>query len=365
VSAGGARAVFLVDPQGRIRLQLLCDVCLGQGILEPSRLLSSLQASEDCPRQQDTLPSAPPAAPAPHPGRRFGHFAVEERLGEGAFSVVYRGRDTRLDRAVALKLLRPGQHVDLAVVLHEAKVAATLNHPNIGAIHDVLESTGAPMIVMELLPGGTLWEQMRGGVLRSRRAQVVLGSIARALAALHGAGVVHGDLKPGNVMFTADGTPKLVDFGVALLDGQRVVPSQSDDSTSLRSGTTIEVARSSADVDTVSEQPLRMTPASSAPITVVCGTPAYMAPELIEGALPSPASDVWALGVLVAEVVTGSKPFEGDGFVELLSDQLRSDPRRLARGVPPRWREVVRSTLVIEPSRRATADQVARMLGSV
>jgi alkyl hydroperoxide reductase subunit AhpC len=362
VVESGCRSVFLVDPGAVLRFQLTSDSCLGQGIVEPSRLLNAVRASEECPRQLDGLPAGPAVAPAPVPGRRYGHFTVEERIGQGAFSVVYRARDTRLDRVVALKILRPGRHLDLAVMLHEAQVGATLSHPHICAIYDVLEATGTPMIVMELLAGGPLAERMKDGPLGSRGTQSVIRAIVRALRALHAAGVVHGDLKPGNVMFSDDDTPKLVDFGVALLDGRRLLPTGSGGDSDVRSGSTQADARGPADRDTDLARS-EGAPASPAVLPVVCGTPAYMAPELLDGHLPTPASDIWALGVLTVELVTGRQPFSGEGFVDLLFSQRRSDPRRLARQVPPRWREFVRSTLVFDPARRLSADQAARMLG--
>ncbi len=365
IATRGARAMFLLDPASVVRFEMVCDSCFGQGILEPTKVLEAVQSADDCPRIWAETPgqAQAPHAPEPVPGQRFGHFAVEDRIGEGAFSTVYRARDIRLDREVALKHLLPGQHVDLAVVLHEARVGATLVHPNVCTIHDVLESPGSSLIVMEMLSGGSLAHRMRGGPIGSRRSRRVIRAIAQALRALHAVGVVHGDLKPGNVMFAADGTPKLVDFGVALLDGRRVVPTESSDVSSLRSGTTLAVDRSPTNADTLWALADDAVGVEARTLPVVCGTPAYMAPELLEGELPTPASDVWAVGVLAVELTTGLQPFRGETFVDLLLDQRRCDPRQLAREVPTRWREIVRSALVIEPDRRASAGDLARMLG--
>ncbi len=362
VRASGCRAVFLIDPAGVLRMSQTADCCLGQGSLDPGRILAAFQGADDCPRKGSSALDLP-AAPPPVLGGRFGPFVIEERIGEGAFSTVYRARDTRLDRVVALKLLQPGQHVDLAVVLHEAKVGATLSHGHVCTIYDVLESTGTPMIVMELLTGGTLIDRMVGGPLGTRRARSVVRGMALALQALHGAGVVHGDLKPGNVMFTADGVVKLVDFGVALLEGHRVVPTDPGSFSGSRSGATVGEVRSSADADTVSARG-QFEDLAEGTLPVVCGTPSYMAPELLEGQVPTPESDLWAMGVLVVELTTGLKPFRGESFVDLLFDQLRSDPRRLAREVPSRWREVVRNTLSVDPRRRMSASELVRMLGA-
>jgi serine/threonine-protein kinase len=248
-------------------------------------------------------------------------------------------------------------------MLHEAQVGATLSHPNICAIYDVLEATGTPMIVMELLAGGTLAERMRGGPIGATGTRTVIRGIVRAMRALHAAGVVHGDLKPGNVMFADDGTTKLVDFGVALLDGRRLLPTESGGDSGVRSGSTQPDARVPAVPDAVSERG-RREPPSAAAHPVVCGTPAYMAPELLDGQLPTPASDIWAIGVLAVELVTGRQPFPSVGLLDLALSQRRSDPRQLAREVPPRWREFVQSTLVVDPGGRASADQAAKLLVS-
>ena len=164
-------------------------------------------------------------------------------------------------------------------------------------------------------------------------------------------------------MFTRDGIPKLVDFGVALLEGQRVVPTDPGSLSGSQSGATVRIRRSSEDADTLSSR-LDPTGAGEHTLPLVCGTPAYMAPELLEGSVPTPASDLWAVGILVIELVTGHKPFVGETFIDLVFDQLRSDPRRLAREVPPRWREVVRRTLSVDPRKRLSAADLVRMLGS-
>ena len=212
----------------------------------------------------------------PQVGERFRHFQVRARAGAGGMGIVFRALDTRLDREVALKFLTGVGEVDpveAGRLRSEAKALAALNHPNIVTLYDFDEQGGAPFLVLEWVPGVDLG---RAGLTRPCAVPAFAGvalPVADALAVAHARGVVHGDLKPGNVLLSDDGAVKLADFGLAKLrDAQRTRTAQ------------------------------------------LAGTPSYMAPEQIAGGEVGPAADVFAYGVLAYELLAGRLPFTADNL---------------------------------------------------
>src|SRR2546423_3234570 len=208
-----------------------------------------------------------------------GRYERRGVLGQGGMGTVYDAWDRRLERAVALKVLRPTMAADATVRARfeaEARAAATLLHPNVVAVFDSGDDAGTAFLVMERLPGHTLRHEISGGPLSPDRVRAVLADILAALGAAHDAGIVHRDIKPGNVLFAPDGSAKVADFGIAKSAG--------------------------LDLTGTGE---------------IVGTTAYLSPERLEGAAASPASDVYAVGVLAYEALTGRKPFPADSPAEL------------------------------------------------
>jgi Tol biopolymer transport system component len=244
-------------------------------------------------------------------------------LGAGGMGEVYRARDTRLGRDVALKVLPSAFASDperLARFEQEARAAAALNHPNIIAVHDLGQHRGAPFIVTELLDGMSLREALNGGALPARKAIEHGVSIAQGLAAAHEKGIVHRDLKPDNVFVTADGRVKILDFGVAKL-------TQPD---SALSGLTVMPTTPGAVPQTVSG--------------MVVGTIGYMSPEQVRGGVADPRSDIFSLGVLLHEMLSGRRAFRGDTAADVMSGILREDPPELPvaeRHIPPALARIV------------------------
>ena len=227
------------------------------------------------------------------PGTRLGPYEIQAAIGAGGMGEVYLAHDTRLNRKVALKSLS-GPSVDTPEardrLLREARAAAQLTHPNIAAIHDILDTGPCPCIVMEYVQGETLAAKIARGPSPSGQAVAIGVQLADALAHAHAAGVVHRDLKPANVQVTPDGTAKILDFGLAR--------SRSLEDPTMPAGAAAgDVARSQAG---------RLT-----------GTPAYMAPEQLMGKPATPQSDVYGLGVLLFEALSGRRPFEAPDFVHL------------------------------------------------
>jgi serine/threonine protein kinase/WD40 repeat protein len=249
-------------------------------------------------------------------------YEVLGELGRGGMGVVYRARQVGLDRLVALKVVRAGAHAgpeELARFRREAEAIARLRHPNVVEVYEVGDRDGLPYFSMELCGGGSLAQQLAGGPLAPRRAAELVETLARAVQTAHEAGIVHRDLKPANVLLTADGTPKITDFGLA---------KKRDDGAS-------ELTASG----------------------VILGTPAYMAPEQAsgDGKHVGPAADVWALGTILYELLTGRPPFRAatpfDTLMQVLSD-APEPPARLRPGVPAALDAICLRCLEKKPARR-------------
>jgi len=231
---------------------------------------------------------------------------------------VYRARDPRLGRDVAIKVLPPALSADadrLRRFEHEARAAAALNHPNILAVFDLGLETGSPFIVMELLEGDTLRERLTGGALPVRKTVDVAAQIARGLAAAHDKGIVHRDLKPENVFVMMDGRVKILDFGLAKLTEAAGAGSASGSPASM----------------------LSQAPTLSPPTTpgMVLGTVGYMAPEQVRGEVADHRADIFALGCMLYEMVTGRRAFHATSAVETMTAILTEDPTDLSDdGVP-------------------------------
>jgi len=262
-------------------------------------------------------------------GTRVGPYEVLALLGRGGMGEVYRAKDVRLSRDVALKVLHAEVAADSARVRRfeqEAKAAGVLNHPNIVAVYDTGECDGSPYIVSELLEGETLRQRLVAGALGVRKAVEYATQVARGLAAAHERGIVHRDLKPENLFVTRDGLVKILDFGVAKL------------------GRPLEEG-----LDTKAE-----TLSETSPGTVL-GTMGYMSPEQARGLVADHRSDVFSLGAVLFEMLTGRRAFKGTTPADTLSAILREDPtERLPAGseLPAGVLRVVRRCLEKAPEDR-------------
>ena len=281
------RGLFLIDSNGVLQYQLTHSLTVGRNIDEVLRVLEGLQMGGLCPAERQAGEPALDASRELGPGRVIGSYRVEEKLGEGSFGSVFRARDLLLEREVALKVLRPGSPVPAATLLAEARAAAALVHPNVCAIHAVDSTEGAPMIVMEYVAGRPLSNFMESGALSAEHAASLARQVASGMAAAHAQAVVHGDLKPANILVTPAGHVKLVDFGMA----RRQSSQPRADETALW---------------------------NPSPSGGISGTPAYMAPEQARGQPATPASDVFSLGVILYELVTGERARGEGNLLELL-----------------------------------------------
>jgi len=241
-------------------------------------------------------------------GKTLAHYQIEDRLGEGGSGVVYRGRDLRLERSVAIKVLADALRDDelaWARLLREARLASQLNHPRIAAIYDLGEEDGRAYIVMEYVEGLTLSDLIPEGGMPAAQVERYAAQIAEALTFAHQQGVIHGDLKGSNIIVTPEGNLKLLDFGL----GRRI-------------------PRNGMEEVTNSNLPL-------ADAGATAGTLPYLAPEVLRGGAPSTQSDIWALGVLVYQVATGEFPFRGATPFELSVEIMVGAPPKLAQMTEP------------------------------
>jgi serine/threonine-protein kinase len=274
-------------------------------------------------------PRAPVAGGAPTPGVCLGPYHIITAIGAGAMGQVYKARDLRLDRTVAIKILSPELTEDAAAKQRfdrEARAVAALSHPHICAVFDVGHQEGTDFLVMEFLDGETLGARLNRGKLPIGQALEYGIQIADGLAAAHKAGITHRDLKPGNIMLTRNGA-KLLDFGLAKRGEQPVV-----------AGST-----------TIATQP----PIST--VGLIVGTVPYMAPEQLDGKEADARADVYSFGAVLYEMITGKRAFEGSSQATLIANILNAEPTPLAFLVPvtpPALASLVRACLTKDPDKR-------------
>jgi len=271
------------------------------------------------------------------PGAQIGPYKIEAVLGQGGMGQVFRVRDTRLGRTVAIKLIR-SEHAEKGDFRHrfkrEARAISALNNPYICSLHDIGEQDGSPYLVMEYVEGETLAAVLKNGPLPLDRALTYGSQIAEALAAAHAQGIIHRDLKPGNIMITASGV-KVLDFGLAKRDASgssdlTTAPSQSEDTQEGH----------------------------------VLGTVAYMSPEQAEGKSMDARSDIFSLGVVLYEMFCGQRPFRGDTTLSTLAAILRGTPdslRKIRHDIPEDIEGIVLRCLSKNPvDRYASAAELCR-----
>ena len=265
------------------------------------------------------------------PGLRLGAYEILTLLGAGGMGEVYRARDTRLGRDVAVKIVPgalSGDAVRLQRFEQEARAAAALNHPNILAVYDVGAHDGLPFIVSELLEGETLRERLKTGPLPVRKAIEAAIQIAQALAVAHEKGIVHRDLKPDNVFINRDGRAKVLDFGLAKL--------------------------TQADSPLVGDTNAPTTPRQTQ-VGVVLGTIGYMAPEQVRAQAVDHRADVFAFGAILYEMLSGRRAFTGETTIDTMTSILKEDPPDLPladRHIPPALARIVDRCLEKSPERR-------------
>jgi len=276
----------------------------------------------------------PPALPL-DPGTRIGPYEIVARIGAGGMGEVYRARDAKLNRDVAVKVLPHNFAADvdrLARFTREAQMLASLNHANIAHIHGVEELSGAPVLVMELVDGEDLAQRIARGPIPLDEAIPIARQIAEALEAAHERGIVHRDLKPANIKLRADGVVKVLDFGLA-----RAIQGSG------------EPASSNASLS-----PTFTSPAAMTAMGMIIGTAAYMAPEQAKGKEVDKRADIWAFGVVLCEMLTARPVFDGETVTEVLAAVMLKPPdlAALPHEVPSNIRRLIDRCLEKDPRLR-------------
>ena len=273
-------------------------------------------------------------------GIRIGPYEILAPLGAGGMGEVYRARDTKLGRDVAIKVLPQAfsaDHDRLARFEREARVLASLNHPNIAHLHGLEQADGTTALVMELVEGETLAERLARGPIPLDEALPIARQIAEALGAAHEQGVIHRDLKPANVKVRPDGTVKVLDFGLAkVLDPP------------------------ATDVDAMNSPTLSVLATRQG---VILGTAAYMSPEQATGKAVDRRTDLWSFGVVVMELLTGHRVFDGETMSHVMAAVLKSEPdwAALPPETPASIRRLLRRCLAKDPRRRLDSASAAHM----
>jgi eukaryotic-like serine/threonine-protein kinase len=292
------------------------------------------------PRSKATHVRMPPGMNW-HAGSRFGSYEIVAAIGTGGMGEVYRARDPKLNRDVAIKVLLPSVIADpnrIARFRREAQVLASLNHPNIAHIHGIEEDGGITALILELVEGEDLSQRIGRGPLPIDEALAIARQIAEALEAAHDLGIIHRDLKPANIKVRADGTVKVLDFGLA---------KASDPTASL-----------SADLMNSPTLSIHATQAG-----IILGTAAYMSPEQARGKSVDRRTDIWALGCVLFEMLTGNRPFAGEDATDTLVAVMSKEPRwtTLPASVPDAVRALLHLTLQKQPRDRLDSAAAFRL----
>jgi serine/threonine protein kinase len=319
-----AQALPLTQAQ---RKAFLTSACISDPELRAD-VESLLEAHEQPGKFIDTPPIKTAAEALkevdPSAGRMIGHYRIINLIGRGGMGEVYLAQDTRLDRRVALKLLPAHFTSDSNRVLRfiqEAKAASALNHPNILTIHEIGEQEGIHFIATEYIEGQTLRQIMEGSPQKLRDVLDIAIQVAGALTAAHKRGIVHRDAKPENIMIRPDGLVKVLDFGLAKLVGPR----------DTRGGS----------------RPLPKPQVKTAP-GLILGTLQYMSPEQADGQPIDSRTDIFALGVVLYELLAGRAPFEGDNPIVLIESILNAEPAPIAKwrkDAPPELQRIIDKAL--------------------
>ena len=333
------RGLFLIDTNGVLQFAVVHNLSIGRRPEDVYRVLMALQTGGLCAAGWEIGDPNIDPTQVLGPGSMIAHYRIEAPIGSGTFATVFRARDLTLQRTVALKILKARAPITPGAALAEARAAAALSHANICTVFAVEESEGVPIIAMEHVRGRPLNRVLeRGGALSPVRAATIARQIALGMDTAHAQGIVHGDLKPENVMVADGDLIKILDFGLARRASRLITPDPDE--------TIVEGVAEAGEG--------------------IFGTPSYMSPEQARGELATAASDVFALGSILFEMLTGSKAFPGANLLQVLARIRAVDPRQLASGVPAPFDDLLHRLLAADLTQRTiTMAEVAERLAQV
>ncbi len=358
------RGLFIVDPLGVLQYAVVHHLNVGRSPSEVLRVLDALKTGGLCPASWTNADGTLDPESAMKPGQVLGHYRIGRQVGEGTFGNVFAAWDLKLERDVAIKILKRDLATSREAVLTEARSTARLAHPNICTIYSVEEEDGLPSIAMEYLPGRHLGE-LFGQPLPEQRIRALVGQIASGLATAHAHGIVHGDLKPANVMVMPNDVVKLLDFGLARTYRAAAVKAETalsraggsglmqDDDGDEGSTTIIQFEqgfRKKNEEEFNVEDTLLENDSRAFGLT---GTPAYMSPEQCQGQPATPESDVFSLGLMLYEMLTGQRALAESHLLKLLLHlQEETLAEELSAKVPGPFQDLLASLLANNPSAR-------------
>lgn len=351
------RGLFIIDPEGVLQYAVVHNLSVGRNPDEVLRVLEALRTGGLCPVSWTAADGTIDPERELRPGRILGHYRILRKLGSGTFGTVFAAWDLRLERPVALKVLRRSIFESREALLREARAAARLNHPNVCTIYAVEEDDGLPVIAMEYLDGQPLSEAIDS--LKRDAVGPIVGQIASALSAAHAEDIVHGDLKPANVILTGQGMAKVLDFGLALSK----TPAKS-----LSAGEAKEAVAAALDAlaEAETEATIDHCRSDSREPTGIRGTPAYMSPEQASGLASTPASDVFSLGLTLLEMLTGRRALSDSLAIDiLLRLQTEELGPQLVAHVDEPYRELLLAMLARDAAARPSIMEVARQLAAI
>jgi serine/threonine protein kinase len=299
---------------------------------EVLRMLAALETGGMCPEDWSVGGSTLDPTKTLKPGSILAHYRIERKVGSGTFASVFRAHDTTLDRTVALKVFNPGSLATPLAALAEARSAAALNHPNVCTVYAADDSEGVSMIAMEYLDGQPLKAVLQEREFSAYEVANIARQVAWGMAEAHRHGIVHGDLKPANIIVTHDGAAKVTDFGLS---------------------------RRAKDYSETEETQAW----GLANVGKVAGTPRYMSPEQSRGEKVTPASDVFSFGLVLYEMFVREPAFTGENVLQVLSQIRQVDPSHYAEKIPEPFAPILRQALVRHPRERTiTMEGIADLL---
>lgn len=335
------RGLFVIDPQGKLQYQVVHNHSVGRHSDEVLRILDALQSQGLCAESWTRQSAAIDPTSVIGPGHVISHYRIEKRLGAGTFAAVFSAWDMQLERRVALKILRSLHGAMAGEALAEARAAASLSHPHVCTIFSVDDSDGVPLIAMEYLEGKTLGRWLNEGPLGYGQTKRLAQQMASGMAAAHDAGVIHGDLKPANVLVNEDlDRATIVDFGLA---------------SKLKASPNLGSPKVESDPDATWA-------AEPADRSGIFGTPAYLSPERTRGEPAAEAADSFALGAVIYEMATGKKAFSGDNAVRVLQTLCEFTEGAHASELQEPLASVVKQTLRHDPAHRLSMRQIFELL---